>query len=241
MDRPFPGYRREQVETPYGIAVVHRAADAEPIFLSRHGVDHDIPPHRINYRANLQALRQLHVTQVLATFTVGSIAENIAPGDLVLVDQLLDFTSGRAATFFEGGESGVEHADFTEPFCGGLGRQLLEVAADSHIAMRRTGTYVCTNGPRLETAAEIRMYATLRGDVVGMTAHPEAALAREVGIHYAGVAVSVNWAAGVRGPVRIDRDAQLSARTRLLPLLIRTLRTAVPADCRCGWTTMADA
>lgn len=238
VERPLPGYRRQHVETPYGIAVVYRASDAEPIFLSRHGVEHDIPPHRINYRANLHALRQLGITHALATYTVGSIVEDIAPGDLVLVDQLLDFTSGRAATFFDGGESGVEHVDLTEPFCRSLGQQLVAAAADSHVALRKTGTYVCTNGPRLETAAEIQMYAMLRGEVVGMTALPEASLAREVGIHYAGVAVSVNWAAGVRGPVLIDRDAQATARSRLLPLLIKALRIALPATCLCRWKTL---
>ena len=236
VERPLPGYRRELVETPYGTAVLYRSGDADPIFLSRHGVEHDVPPHRINYQANVKALWQLGVTRVLATFTVGSIVENVRPGDLVLVDQLLDFTSARAATFFDGG-SGVEHVDLTEPFCGSLRQQLLDAAGAAQAELRPGGTYVCTNGPRLETAAEIRMYALLGGHVVGMTALPEAALAREAGMHYAGIAVSVNWAAGVRGPVLIDREALAAARGRLFPLFIQTLRAALPAGCRCRWKT----
>ena len=233
VERPLPGYRRRLVDTPYGSAVAYVAGDDDPIFLSRHGVEHDLPPHRINYRANMSALRQLGVTRVLATFTVGSIVEDIPPGGLVLVDQLLDFTSGRLATFFEGGDAGLEHLDFTEPFCGSLRAQLLQAAVDARLEVRPGGTYVCTNGPRLETASEIRMYGLLGGHVVGMTAMPEAALAREARLHYAGLAVSVNWAAGLRGPVLIDREALAAVRGKLFPLFLATLRTASPEGCAC--------
>lgn len=235
VERPLPGSSREIVETPYGSAVVFRADESGPIFLSRHGVQHDIPPHRINYRANMAALRLLGVTRVLSTFTVGSIALDIAPGDIVLVDQLIDQTSGRESTFFDGGETGVEHVDFSEPFCRGLGAAVLLRAAERGARVRAGGTYVCTNGPRLESAAEIRMYAALGAHVVGMTAAPEAALAREAGLHYAGLAVSVNWAAGVHGPIVIDRQAQASARSTLLPLLLDALAASTPPACGCAF------
>lgn len=233
VERPLPGYRRQLVDTPYGDAVAYIGDDGDPIFLSRHGVNHDLPPHCINYRANVSALRQLGVTRVLATFTVGSIVEDIPPGGLVLVDQLLDFTSGRLATFYEGRDASFDHVDFTEPFCGGLRTQLLEAAVDARLEVRSHGTYVCTNGPRLETASEIRMYELLGGHVVGMTAMPEAALAREARLHYAGMAVSVNWAAGLRGVVQIERAALALARDRLLPLFDRALRGALPGGCVC--------
>ncbi len=233
-ERALPGYRQETVDTPYGQALVFRATEEDPIFLSRHGPEHDLPPHRINYRANISALRLLGVDRVLATFTVGSLVEEVAPGDVVLPDQVLDFSSGRAATFFEGGEAGVEHAEFTEPFCSSLRAALVRAAGAGGLAVRPAATYVCTNGPRLETAAEVRMYAMLGGDVVGMTAMPEVVLAREAGLHYAGIAVSVNWAAGLRGSVVLDRVAIDSVRSTLVPLMLAALREVPAGECSCA-------
>lgn len=231
-DQPPAPYRPAVVQTPYGDAFLHLAGGTDPVLVSRHGPEHRVPPHLVNYRANIWALRSLGVDCVLATFTVGSIAEDIAPGDLVVVDQLLDMTSGRAHTFVDGAAK-VEHVDATDPMCRGLIARLLATAWGAGLRPRRSATYVCTNGPRLETAAEIRAYSRLGADVVGMTAFPEAALAREAGIHYAGMAVSVNWAAGIRGAVVIDLEAQALARARLLPLFVETLRLDGPLDCRC--------
>lgn len=235
VERPDPGAGERIVDTPYGQARVWVGGDQadEVVFVSRHGVGHDIPPHRINYRANIDALRQLGVDRVLATFAVGGIADDIPPGAAVALDQLIDLTHGRQNTFFDGGTSGLRHTAFTEPFCSSLRAAILDRAGRHGVAVRPTGTYACANGPRFETAAEIRMFRLWGADVVGMTAMPEAVLARELEIHYAGIAISVNWAAGVKGTLALDFDALNAMRARLLPLMLDVLRTTEPAGCSC--------
>ncbi len=233
FDLPEPGYREERVETAYGPAVLQVGGDGDPIFLPRHGPDRNIPPHLINYRANVAALAARGVDRVIATLAVGSIAEDLPPGATMVVDQLLDFTSGRRHTFFEGGSAGRRHVDVTDPFCPGLRARLIDAALRFGIHPRESGTYACANGPRLETAAEIRMYRLLGAHVVGMTAAPEAFLARERGLHYAALAVSINWAAGVRGRVHIDSDALTTMHERLLPVLRAALTQPPPAGCGC--------
>jgi len=217
------------VPTPFGDARVFLGEPDGPytdvVFLSRHGANHDIPPHRVNYRANIFALHALGVRDVLASFAVGSIAEHIPPGGAVAIDQVIDFTHGREQTFFDGGERGLFHVPFTEPFSRALRGQLIDLAPRFGLDLIPSGTYVCFNGPRFETAAEIRMFGQLGADVVGMTAMPEAVLAREIGLRYAGVAVSVNWAAGVRGALVLDMHALDGIRGRLFPLFLETLRT----------------
>jgi 5'-methylthioadenosine phosphorylase len=234
IDLAEPGYRQEWADTPYGPALLQLGGEGDPIFLPRHGPRRDIPPHLINYRANVAALAARGVDRVIATLAVGSISEDLPPGAMVVVDQLLDFTSGRQHTFFEGGPAGRRHVDVTDPFCPGLRARLIEAARRFDIQARESGTYACANGPRLETAAEIRMYGLLGAHVVGMTAAPEAFLARERGLHYAGLAVSINWAAGVRGRVRIEGDAVGVMRDRLLPLLRAALELPAPTDCGCA-------
>lgn len=235
VEVPEAGYEEQRVETPWGPALVYAGPEDAPLFLSRHGVRHDIPPHLVNYRANIAALAMLGVDRVLATLAVGSISEEVTPGSGVVVDQLLDFTTGRAHTFFEGGEGGLEHADVTEPFCPLLRARLRELGRRSGLDLKPSGTYVCANGPRLETAAEIRFYGMIGADVVGMTAAPEAFLARERRLHYAAVALSINWAAGLRGAVQIDFDIDALGRMRgrLLPLLTEALREPLPDGCGC--------
>lgn len=229
VELPGEGFRETQVPTPFGEARVFIGEPEGPFadvaFLSRHGAKHDIPPHKVNYRANIFALHALGVRDVLASFAVGSIAESIPPGGAVVIDQIIDFTHGREQTFFTGGERGIFHVPFTEPFSQALRGQLLDLAPDFGLDLIPSGTYVCFNGPRFETAAEIRMFGMLGADVVGMTAMPEAALAREIGLRYAGVAVSVNWAAGVRGALVLDMAALDGIRGRLFPLFLQTLRT----------------
>jgi 5'-methylthioadenosine phosphorylase len=240
VERPGEGLDERIVETPYGRARVWIGsatggnATSEVVFLSRHGVEHDIPPHRINARANIAALRELEVDRVLATFAVGGIADDIPPGAAVALDQLIDLTSGREHTFFDGGANGLRHTPFTEPFCSSLRQGVLDRAKRHGVAIRPAGTYLCTNGPRFETAAEIRMYRQWGADVVGMTAMPEAGLARELKIHYAGIAISVNWAAGIAGPLRLDIDALNGMHARLLPLMLDVLRTIEPRNCSCA-------
>lgn len=229
VEMPGEGFVESTVATPFGDARVFTGdaggAYADVVFLSRHGANHDIPPHKVNYRANIFALHALGVRDVLASFAVGSIAESIPPGGAVAIDQIIDFTHGREQTFFDGGERGLFHVPFTEPFSRALRGQLIDLAPGFGLELIPAGTYVCFNGPRFETAAEIRMFGALGADVVGMTAMPEAVLAREIGLRYAGVAVSVNWAAGVRGALVLDMAALDGIRGRLFPLFLETLRT----------------
>jgi 5'-methylthioadenosine phosphorylase len=231
VERPDAGFTETVVDTPYGqaLAWIGSGGDEDVVFLSRHGVEHDVPPHRVNYRANIRALHMLGVDRTIATFAVGGIADDIPPGGVVALDQLIDLTSGREFTFFDGGASGLKHTPFTEPFSPSLREAIVARGAAHSLAIRPAGTYMCTNGPRFETAAEIRMAKILGADVVGMTAMPEAILARELEIHYAGIAVSVNWAAGVKGPLQLDFGALESIRGKLLPLMLDVLRTT-PLD-----------
>ncbi|HVN56071.1 MAG TPA: S-methyl-5'-thioinosine phosphorylase [Anaerolineaceae bacterium] len=238
----LPGihFEPEIVATPYGQALVYRAVERslfkpelELIFLSRHGVEHTIPPHRINYRANLKALAMLGVERILATFAVGSLRIDIPPLSLVALDQFLDFTQGREHTFYEGGKSGVVHVELTEPYCPALRERILSLAGDHGLVILPKATYACSNGPRLESAAEVRMMAMLGGDVVGMTGVPEVSLARELGIHYAAVAYSINYGAGLAGPITFDDSGKAERQKALVDLFIDALASPFRVPCTC--------
>ena len=196
---------RQIVRTPYGEPsgplTFGRLGAAEVIFLARHGYGHTLAPHEINYRANLWALHSKGVKRVAAVCSTGGITGRFVPGALAVPDQIIDYTWGRRATFFEGAEQPVVHIDFTHPYDAAMRRVALDAAKDANIAVVDGGTYGATNGPRLETAAEIERLERDGCDLVGMTGMPEAALAREIGIGYAAIAVVVNWAAG-RGTSR---------------------------------------
>ncbi|MDA8084694.1 MAG: S-methyl-5'-thioadenosine phosphorylase [Nitrospiraceae bacterium] len=190
-----------KVTTPYGDPSdayrIGRLAGREIAFLPRHGACHTIQPHRINYRANINGFRRLGVTRLLSVGAVGGISPGMKPGILAVPDQVLDHTSGRVSTFFDGDE--VVHVDFTAPFCPDLRRYVIASSGKAGIGVIPTATYICVDGPRLESAAEIRAFAAWGADIVGMTAMPEAALAREAGICYAGISVVTNAAAGISG------------------------------------------
>jgi 5'-methylthioadenosine phosphorylase len=214
------------IQTEYGEALVllGQGADQDLILLPRHGPKHTTPPHKVNYRANIQALVDLGVRHVLAAYAVGSINRQIPPLGLVALDDFIDFTSGREATFFDGGVNQVRHIDMSEPFYPPLRAALLEKAAVLGLVIAPSGTYACTNGPRLESPAEIRMIEKLGGDVVGMTAVPELVLAKERGLCFAAVGFSVNWAAGIEQRVQFVQHGLSELSARLLDLFIRTLR-----------------
>jgi 5'-methylthioadenosine phosphorylase len=165
------------------------------MFIARHGHGHTIPPHRVNYRANLWAVRERGADAVIAVASVGGIGA-CRPGDLVLPDQLIDYTSGRATTFFDGGDSHVVHVDFTHPYTPELRHRCLCAARAAGIPLKDGGVYGAVNGPRLETAAEIDRLERDGATLVGMTGMPEAVLARELGLPYAVICVVVNHAAG---------------------------------------------
>lgn len=192
--------REEQVETPYGEpsgALVHaRLAGRELIFLARHGHQHTIPPHKVNYRANLWALKHAGVKKIIAVAAVGGITEQMGPAQVAIPDQIIDYTYGREHTFFDGGENGVEHVDFSYPYDESLRQKLVLAAQSLDFTVVSGGTYGATQGPRLETAAEISRMKRDGCDLVGMTGMPEAVLAHELGLDYACCAVVANWAAG---------------------------------------------
>jgi 5'-methylthioadenosine phosphorylase len=190
---------REVVRTPYGepssTLVFGEVAARSAVFLARHGHGHTIPPHRVNYRANLWALRNAGATAVLAVASVGVIT-GAGPGDLVLPHQLIDYTHDRVSTFFDGGDRTVVHVDFTHPYTPHLREKVLQGAKAGAIALVDGGVYAAVSGPRLETSAEIDRLARDGATLVGMTGMPEAALARELELPYASIAVVVNHAAG---------------------------------------------
>jgi len=186
---------------PSAALTVGRLGARELVFLARHGECHSIPPHRINYRANIWALKQAGVREIVAIATVGGIRRDLGPGVLVVPNQLLDYTWGRPSTFFEGPGAPVTHIDFTQPYAEAVRARILGAARACGEAVVDGGVYATTQGPRLETAAEISRLEHDGADLVGMTAMPEAALAREAGIGYAALAVVVNHAAG-RGDSR---------------------------------------
>lgn len=210
--------RREMVHTPYGEAsgpITHGQLYGRPVmFLARHGYGHTIPPHQVNFRANLWALQQAGAERVLAVAAVGGIAEDLHPGRLAFPDQIIDYTHGRDHTFFDRDLAEVVHVDFTHPYDADL-RARLQAAADAAgIDARRNGCYGATQGPRLETAAEIRRMARDGCDMVGMTGMPEAGLARELELPYATCAVTANWAAGLHGQAEVSMaDIEENLRT----------------------------
>ncbi len=199
---------REVVRTPYGdpssTLLFGEVNGCPVVFLARHGHGHTIPPHRVNYRANIWALKEKGATAIVAVASVGIISGG-KPGDLLLPKQLIDYTSGREATFFDGGDRQVMHVDFTHPYTPQLRARCLDAAANAGIALADGGVYGAVNGPRLETAAEIDRLECDGATLVGMTGMPEAGLAREAGLPYAAICVAVNHAAG-----RVDSAQQIS-------------------------------
>jgi 5'-deoxy-5'-methylthioadenosine phosphorylase len=203
-----PGHR-EVIRTPWGepsgALCFGRLSGCDVVFLTRHGPGHTIPPHKVNYRANLYALKQSGTTHVIAVNAVGGISADLAPPDLVLPDQIIDYTYSRAQTFFDSGHKPVIHTDFTQPYCE-ASRRVIAAAARSHsIPLVEKATYAATQGPRFETAAEVNRLERDGATIVGMTGMPEAALARELELCYAMIAVVANAAAG-RGEGEVSVD-----------------------------------
>ena len=192
--------RRQIARTPYGEAsqplIFGKLAGHDVVFLARHGAGHTIPPHAVNYRANIWALHSVGVTHLLAIATVGGISSDLVPGDIVLPHQIIDYTHGRKNTYHDGIELPVKHIDFTEPYSANLRQVCKEAALNTAQIMHDGGVYACVQGPRLETAAEINRLERDGATLVGMTGMPEAVLAREIGVHYAALCPVVNYAAG---------------------------------------------
>lgn len=192
--------RREVARTPYGepsgALTFGALAGRQVVFLARHGYGHTIPPHLVNYRANIWALKHAKATALVSVASVGGIRADLDPGVLVVPDQIIDYTWGRKNTYFDGGDEPVRHIDLTHPYDVALRQRLLAAAARAGEAAVDGGVYAVTQGPRLETAAEVNKLERDGADVIGMTAMPEAALARELDLPYAAINVVVNAAAG---------------------------------------------
>ncbi|MCC5958915.1 MAG: S-methyl-5'-thioinosine phosphorylase [Ectothiorhodospiraceae bacterium] len=208
--------RREVVHTPYGEPsgpITHGVFHGRDVmFLARHGYGHTIPPHKVNYRANLWALKHLGVERLVAVAAVGGISEDMEPARLVVPDQVIDYTYSRSHTLFEDDLTHVTHIDFTHPYDPPLRKLMIEAAERAELDVVPHGTYGATQGPRLETAAEIRRLRQDGCDLVGMTGMPEAALARELGIAYAACAVVANWGAGLRSEEITMEDIEQNLR-----------------------------
>ena len=192
--------RREVARTPYGepsgALAFGRMCNEPVVFLARHGYGHTIPPHLVNYRANIWALKEARVSGIVSVASVGGIRADLAPGTLIVPDQIIDYTWGRKSTFFEGGDTRVRHVDFTHPYDEPLRRRVLAATRAAGDSAVDGGVYASTQGPRLESAAEINRLERDGADIVGMTGMPEAGLAPGLGLPYAANGVVVDFAAG---------------------------------------------
>lgn len=226
------------IKTPYGDAlVISGTYNGEEVgFMARHGRGHSVPPHLVNYRANIWALKSLGVKRIIATAAVGSLREELVPGDMVMLDQFLDFTKVRPVTFFEGGEVGVIHQNVTEPYCPQLRQILYDKGRELGLSMHNGGCYVTAEGPRFETAAEIKAYRILGGDVVGMTSVPEVVLAREAGMCYSTVGMVTNYAAGVSTNVVSHEEVLeiMAEHGKNLRELVMSAIPNIPAEHHCS-------
>lgn len=193
------GFEEKIINTPYGDAAckIGMINGNQVVFITRHGAGHSVPPHKVNYRANIWALKSLGTDEIFATTAVGSLNPNMKAGDFVVCDNALDFTKSRINTFYDNEERGVAHVDFTSPYCPRLRNRVIKCLDKLGISYHKTGCYVCTEGPRFETSAEIKMFAMLGGDLVGMTNIPESLLAREAEMCYTTCSIVTNMAAGI--------------------------------------------
>lgn len=229
----------KRVETEYGkveVNILNIKGD-EIVFLARHGKDHSVPPHKIDYRANMMALKKLGVKYIYATAAVGSCNENYAPGDIVVIKDFIDFTKSRPVTFFEGKGQPVVHVDMGDPYCRNMRKRFYEAASSEGIPIKGDAVYACTEGPRFETAAEIRMYKMLGADVVGMTSVPEVVLAKELGMCYATVGIVTNWCTGIEEEMVIDNMHEVLGenKNKITKAFIKVFREGLVQDnCNCN-------
>ncbi|KJS18932.1 MAG: 5'-methylthioadenosine phosphorylase [Clostridiaceae bacterium BRH_c20a] len=224
------------VDTQYGAVPlkIGKLENKKVAFLARHGSKHSVPPHQINYRANIMALKKIGVKKIIATAAVGSLNEKMAPGQLVVLDQFIDFTKSRVQTFYEGSDKGVLHVDMTNPYCPELAQKIIDICPPS-IYLHQKGTYVCTEGPRFETPAEIKMFKMWGCDLVGMTSVPEVVLARELGMCYGSIAMITNYAAGISALPLTHREVveTMSLNTHNLQALIMEVLSKLNSTQQC--------
>lgn len=237
--------KKFEAKNEYGTAILDlvETEGIEVAFLARHGADHSVPPHRINYRANIQALKDLGVEYCFATCAVGSVNEAYPPGEMVVLNDYLEFTKAREATFSDGNGKDVVHAGMHDPYCRMLREALYREAGERGVRFLGDAVYVTTEGPRFETAAEIRFFRSLGGDIVGMTNYPEVALAKEAGIHYAAVGIVTNWCTGVGGEIELHdiqgaMDKNKKAVIELFLSIFKNMRAEESCTCRQSLITL---
>jgi len=235
LERLFKDLRKVRVGTPYGFPSslqIGEIGRRRVALLQRHGASHAVPPHKVNYRANIYALHEIGVERIIATNAVGAINLKFKPSDLIVPHDLINFTAQRPLTFYD--EAPVTHIDFSQPYCPEIRRILVEKSRKTGSRMWDRAVYICTEGPRYETPAEIRMYRKLGGDVVGMTSFPEAVLARELEICYASLCFISNMAAGIES--RLTTRDVVKASEDVMPRVQQALIEAIrvlPKDRNC--------
>lgn len=208
----------------------------EIVFLARHGKSHSVPPHLINYRANIMALKEIGVKYIYSTAAVGSCNKTFEPGDVVVIKDFLDFTKARPSTFFEGGNEPVKHVDMSEPYCKNLREKFYYIAKEEGLKIKGEAVYVCTEGPRFETAQEIKMFQKLGGDVVGMTSVPEVVLAKELGMCYSTIGIISNWCTGITGEITFHdiQSAMEKNKNKITEIFIKIFREDLNQEqCNC--------
>lgn len=215
--------KEDSLITPFGIFeyLLGKYLEKEIIFVARHGKRHQLPPHLIPYRKIIWGMKELNVKYIIATSACGSINENMKPGDFVIIDQFIDFTDGREATFFDT-PGDFKHTDMTEPYSPYLRDLIKKIFDKMKIKSHNSGTYVTMNGPRYETKAEIKMLRLLGGDLVGMTGTPEVILANELGIQYASIGIVTNFAAGISNK-KISHEEVVEMMNQKLPILKKVI------------------
>ena len=242
--------KTELIETPFGTAEVAltKIGNKEVAFLPRHGKNHTIPPHLINCRANIYALYKLGVDRLISTSAVGSLLPAVPPGSLVLPEQFIDFTTGRPKSFFDGTFSitlhsgrtvgGVVHTDFSTPYCPDIRSTILTAGEKLQVPIHNAGVYICTDGPRFETPAEITAFKLLGATVVGMTSVTECVLARELGMCYATLCLVTNFAAGLQDRISIDEVFTIfKEKAFLMEAIIETTLASLSTSqdaCKCN-------
>jgi len=222
LEKLFEKPKQSIIKTPYGAAPfvsIGKMGGKQVVFLPRHGPNHSVPPHRINYRANIWALHALGVKRIFATNAVGAINCDFKPGQIAVPHDFVDFTKARCGTFYD--EAPVTHVDFSQPYCPQMRRLLLDAAKKTGLHVQDKAVMVCTEGPRLETPAEIRMFRHLGCDIVGMTGFPEVVLARELEMCYASTCYVSNMAAGIR--TKLSTHDVSSCSKQIMPKLEKLL------------------
>ncbi len=228
----------KKISTPFGDPSdsyrIVELSSRKIVLLPRHGSQHHIPPHKINYRANIWGFKELGVERVISLGAVGSLSHEVEPGTIIVPDQIIDMTKGRDSTFYDSDR--VVHIDFTEPYCPELRESIFGAGMKSGIELKKSGTYICVNGPRLETKAEIKFFSGIGADIIGMTMMPEASLARETELCFAGISVVTNYAAGITEKRLTTTEVikvMKGTAVRLKEILKETINL-IPVERRCA-------